>query len=147
MRISRKSLCIVYAAIAVFALVGTWSNVVDLLRDHGFVQGTLRFWQGALASDVSRFLSIDLLFLGLSVVVWMVLEARRLGIPGVWLYVLAGLLVAISVTVPLFLIHRELKLAQREPGQPAGAMTVADATGLVALGVAFAAFAVAARLG
>lgn len=38
-------------------------------------------------------------------------EARRLGIRFVWAYVILGLLVAISVTFPLFLLARERRLA------------------------------------
>ena len=52
----------------------------------------------------------------------MVLEARRLGMRGVWLYLLFGMLVAISVTVPIFLINRERALAQREPSSAAGTL-------------------------
>ena len=53
----------------------------------------------------------------LAAVVFMVIEARRHGIPYVWAYVLGGMLIAISVTFPLFLIARERKLAATdEPG-------------------------------
>jgi hypothetical protein len=41
----------------------------------------------------------------------MVLEARKLGIRWVWAYVVFGVLIAISVTFPLFLIARERRLA------------------------------------
>ena len=40
----------------------------------------------------------------------MVIEARKHGIRFVWAYIAGGLLIAISVTFPLFLIARELKL-------------------------------------
>jgi len=40
----------------------------------------------------------------------MVAEARRLGIRFVWIYVVLGLLIAISVTAPLFLVARERRL-------------------------------------
>lgn len=39
------------------------------------------------------------------------------GIPYVWAYILGGMLIAISVTFPLFLIARERKLATADrPG-------------------------------
>jgi len=63
--------------------------------------------------------------------VWMVLEARRLGMRGVWLYLLFGMLVAISVTVPIFLINRERALAAREPSSTAGTLSAPDIAGLV----------------
>ena len=60
----------------------------------------------------------------------MVLEARRLGMRGVWLYLLFGTLVAISVTVPIFLINRERALAAREPSSAAGTLGAFDIIGL-----------------
>jgi hypothetical protein len=72
----------------------------------------------------------------------MVLEARRLGMRGVWLYLLFGMLVAISVTVPIFLINRERALAQRESSGVAGTLSVFDIAGLAAVTVAIAAYTV-----
>ena len=42
------------------------------------------------------------------------LEARKHGIKFVWLYVLGGWVIAISVTFPLFLIARELRMGASE---------------------------------
>jgi hypothetical protein len=70
----------------------------------------------------------------------MVLEARRLGMRGVWLYLLFGMLVAISVTVPIFLINRERALAQREPSSAAGTLGTLDVMGLVAVTLGILAF-------
>ena len=50
----------------------------------------------------------------LAAVVFMVIEARRHRHPYVWAYVLGGMLIAISVTFPLFLIARERKLADAD---------------------------------
>jgi hypothetical protein len=144
MAVSRKALCAVYAVIGVVAFAGTWGNVLGLVGEEGFWAGTIRFWQDTLVNASSRFITIDLLFLGLAIVVWMVLEARRLRIPGVWLYVVAGLLIAISLTVPLFMIQRERKLAALEPGTPAGTLATADAVGLILLAIVFATYAVVA---
>jgi hypothetical protein len=144
MTISRKALCAVYALIGVAAFVGTWGNILDVVRQTGFWEGTIRFWQDTLVNESSRFITADTLFLGLAVIVWMVLEARRLKIAGVWIYVVLGLLVAISLFVPLFLIQRERKLAALEPGSPAGTLAAADVAGLVLLGITCTTYAVIA---
>ncbi len=141
MTISRKTLCALYALIGGLAFVGTWGNVLGLAKQRGFWNATLIFWQDVLVNESSRFITIDILFLGLAVVVWMVLEARRLKIPGVWLYVVFGLFIAISLAVPLFLIHRERKLAVLEPNAPAVTMHKADIVGIIFLLLAFTAFA------
>ena len=51
----------------------------------------------------------------LAAAAFMVLESRRLGIRWVWAYVILGVLIAISVTFPLFLIARELRIGRTEP--------------------------------
>ena len=143
MTVSRKALCVVYALIGGLALVGTWSNVLVAVQQYGFFDGTVRFWQDTLVNDSSQFITVDLLFLGLTVIVWMVLEARRLRIPGVWLYIVAGLLVAISFTVPLFMIQRERKLAALEPAAAAGSFRMADVGAIAVLVLVSTTYAVA----
>ncbi len=141
MTISRKALCAVYALIGGLAFVGAWGNVLGLAKQRGFLGATLAFWQDVLVNESSRFITVDILFLGLAVVVWMVLEARRLNIPGVWLYIVFGLFIAISLAVPLFLIHRERKLAALEPNSSAGVMHKTDIVSVIFLLLAFTAFA------
>ena len=46
----------------------------------------------------------------LSAVILMVIEARRLGVKYVWLYIAGAFVTAISVVFPLFLIARELRM-------------------------------------
>ncbi len=40
----------------------------------------------------------------------MVIEARKHGVRFVWLYILGGFFIAVSVTFPLFLIAREMRI-------------------------------------
>ncbi len=61
----------------------------------------------------------------------MVAEARRLGVKFVWLYVLLGFGIAISVTFPLFLIAREMRLAKMETTPSTVKLTLTDIAGLV----------------
>jgi hypothetical protein len=44
----------------------------------------------------------------------MVIEARKHGVRFVWTYIVGGLAIAISVTFPLFLIARELRVGRTE---------------------------------
>jgi hypothetical protein len=64
----------------------------------------------------------------------------------VWLYLVFGILVAISVTVPIFLINRERALAAREPSSAAGALGTFDVVGLVLVTVAIMVYAAIALL-
>jgi hypothetical protein len=107
-----RKLCLAYGAIAVAALIGTWSQNLAFfaLPDNGGLAG---FMGATFANPAAASISIDLLFLCLAAIIWMVVEARRLAIRGVWLYVLFSFLIAISVTFPLFLIARQRRLAQQ----------------------------------
>lgn len=139
MKLTRQTLSIVYGLIALFALFGTWVNNWYYVErpSLGPVEGFVQFGLDTLANPASRSITVDLFFLSLAVILWMVLEARRLNMRGVWAYVLFGLLIAISVTVPLFLLHRERVLARLEGPREAGELTGADVLklGLLAAGV------------
>ena len=111
MELASKALCAAYAVVSAAALAGTWSHNLAFLAtpDHGGVAGFLR---GTMANHAAASISLDLAFLGVALMVWMVVEARRLGIRFVWVYVTLSFLVAISVMFPLFLIARERRLAE-----------------------------------
>jgi len=126
---SRIVLCAVYGAIALIALVATWSqNLAYFPVDPiGFVSA---FLADTKVNPASRSITVDIVLFFLAASVFMVIEARKLGIRFVWLYIVGGFFIAISVTFPLFLIARELRLA------------TPDATHLRALDIApLAAFA------
>jgi Terpene cyclase DEP1 len=50
----------------------------------------------------------------LAAAILMVTEARKHGVRFVWAYIVGGLAIAISVTFPLFLIARELRVGRTE---------------------------------
>ncbi|WNG92098.1 DUF2834 domain-containing protein [Mycobacterium sp. ITM-2016-00318] len=105
---SRKLLCAVYGAIAVVALIATFSQMLPY-SDKG-AGSLLAFWQDARMLPASRALTSDLMLFGLAAVIFMVVEARKQGIKFVWLYVAASYAVAISAAFPAFLIARELQV-------------------------------------
>ena len=139
MTVSRKELSALYGVLAVLALLATWSHNVAYLG-AGFVDVGKHFWGDTLANPASRSITVDLFFLSLAVLLWMVTEARRLQMRGVWLYLLFGLLIAISVTVPVFMIHRQRALASRTPGTPAGQLRRSDVIGITLIGAGVAAY-------
>lgn len=114
MLISRKVLCAVYAAISLVALIATWSQNILFFRRGGSFMG---FWDATKANPASRSITVDIALLLLAVAILMVIEARRLGVKYVWAYILGGFLIAISVTFPLFLLARELRLEKSDATQ------------------------------
>ena len=113
MPISRKVLCVVYALIAVVALVATWSQTVAYTHS-GVAAFFDNFWHDARVNASSRNITADVLMLGVSVAILMVIEARKYGVRFVWLYIAGGFLIAVSVMFPLFLIAREMRMGAAE---------------------------------
>ena len=114
-----KFLCLAYLVIAVIALVATWSNnLAFIAQPHASM--TREFFQAAYSNPAAASFSNDLLMLTIAACIFMVLEARRLNIRFVALYIVLSALIAISVMFPLFLIARQMRLsAQRMRQCPA----------------------------
>jgi hypothetical protein len=102
--------CSAHVVIAAAALIGTWSQNLAFmaLPDNGGIAG---FVGMATANPAAASLTVDLGFFSLAAVLWMLHEARRVGIRFVWIYVVLSFVIAISVTFPLFLIARQRRLA------------------------------------
>jgi len=115
MTTTRKILCGIYAAIAAAALVATWTqNAAYSGNGTGFLKN---FLLDLKVNPASRSITVDIVLFFLAAAIFMVIEARKHGVPFVWAYIVGGMLIAISVTFPLFLIARERKLAATdEPG-------------------------------
>ncbi|MET0897236.1 MAG: DUF2834 domain-containing protein [Mycobacterium sp.] len=109
---SRKVLCVVYVVIAVAALIATWSQNAAYYDEPG--QFLADFTNDLKVTPASRSFAADLLLLGLAVFILMVIEARKHGVRFVWLYIVGGYAIATSVTFPLFLLARELRMAKSD---------------------------------
>ena len=117
MELKTKVLVAVYLLTAFVALLMTWVHVPAYLG-NGFADANIQFWKDALfnANPAGKFLTIDVLFLAFACNVWMFIEARRIGVKYVYVYVIAGIVIAISVAFPLFLAARELLVAATDKG-------------------------------
>ncbi|MFZ5525635.1 MAG: DUF2834 domain-containing protein [Pseudomonadota bacterium] len=129
MSAKQKLLCLVYALIALLALVGTWGHAFSYLP-LGVVQANVQFWQDTLVNPASRFIGVDIIMLCMAVWLWMLTEARRLGVRGVWWYVAGSVLIGVSTFVPLFLIHREVVRARWDEGREGAGLTTGDWAGM-----------------
>jgi hypothetical protein len=107
-----RPLCALYLGIAVVALISCWSQNLQYAGESLW-DGNLHFWQDTWVTPASRSITLDILLFYLSAATWMLLEARKLKIKFVWAYLIFGLIIAISVTFPLFLIAREIKLSSK----------------------------------
>ena len=139
----RTWLVIAYAVISIAALAATWSQNLAYFGGDGGSQAFSTFWLETKVNSASRSITVDIGFFLLAAAVFMVIEARRLGVPFVWLYILGGFLIAISVTFPLFMIAREYRLSAADKGGTDWKLTATDIGGLfvvAAIIVGFSAF-------
>lgn len=101
-------LAVVYLALSVAGLVGTWLfNVLAIVQLRDFIGD----WVGSGPAVSS--LTVDLLIAAVAGSVLILVEARRLGMRFGWLYVLLSGVTAFAFTFPLFLAMRERALRRR----------------------------------
>ncbi|MCV7110069.1 DUF2834 domain-containing protein [Mycolicibacterium setense] len=109
-----KILCGTYAVIALVAFVATWWNNIGFFTTES--TSLIDFVRSGYVNYGASSLTNDLLLMGLAAFVFMIVEARRIGIPKVWIYLVLSGVIAVSVAFPLYLIRRQFVLAERRDG-------------------------------
>jgi len=127
---NQRLLIAFYALVSLAALVATWSQNLAY-TGSGLLSAFQMFVAETRVNPASRSITVDIGFFLLAASAFMVIEARRLGVRFVWLYILFGFLVAISVTFPLFMIARELRLAPAAKPDTPWSLTTSDTAGLI----------------
>jgi hypothetical protein len=111
-----KLICATYALIAIAALPATWINNLAFMNqpNHSFTD----FFVAAYANAAAASLANDLFLLAIAASIFMVVEGKRVGVRFVWLYLLLSGILAISVTFPLFLLARHMKVVNEALPSP-----------------------------
>ena len=137
---STQQRCLVgfFALVAIAALVATWGQNLQYVWQTGEFSGLNQFLPDLRANPAGRSIAVDIGLFFLAATPFMVIEARRLGVRFVWLYVLFGFLIAISVTFPLFMIAREVRLRSANLPDGPWSLTASDMIGLVVVAAAIA---------
>ena len=93
----------IYFALAAVGLITAWVlNGIASFEGADYINA----WFGSIVDWV---LSVDLLIVAAATVVFMLYEAKKLGMKRVWLYFLLSGVTALAFTFPLFLAFRELR--------------------------------------
>jgi hypothetical protein len=129
-------LCAVYGVIALSALIATWSQNLAYL--HQGAEFMSAFWKDTKVNPASRSITVDIALFLLAAAILMVIEARKHNVKFVWAYIIGGFLVAISVTFPLFLIAREVRVGRGDRTR----LGIGDTIGLILLAVLSVAFTI-----
>lgn len=110
-RTNHAALFWTYLVIAAVGLITAWVfNGIAVMNGEDYVGA----WFGTAVDWV---LSADLTVVAIAVVIFMITEARRLGMRRVWVYILLSGITAMAFTFPLFLAMRERTLARIDAEQ------------------------------
>ncbi len=137
---NQRLLIAFYALVSLAALVATWSQNLAY-TGGGMLSAFQLFLDETRVNPASRSITVDIGFFLLAASAFMVIEARRLGVRFVWLYILFGFLIAISVTFPIFMIARELRLRPATKPDTSWSLTASDIAGLAVISAVVTALA------
>jgi hypothetical protein len=101
-------MAIFYLGLAFVGAVGPYSFLGQFLMNHGlnFSEMSVQLW----ASPVSSYFGINMIISAFVTILFIFGEGRRLKIKGLWLPLIATVLVGVSCGLPLFLYLRRLNL-------------------------------------
>ncbi len=101
-----------YLALAAAGAILPWLANLEFMRMSTSAFNLGLFVQLANANPAAQSLSRDLLIGASAITIWIVLEARRLKMRGLWIVLLSCLTIAFACGAPLFLFLRERRLQE-----------------------------------
>ncbi|MBC7889070.1 MAG: DUF2834 domain-containing protein [Ferruginibacter sp.] len=106
-----SSVMIMYLLFAIAgALVPWYFNVQQML--YGEEPFTMLNWlKAGMANPFTSSITTDFLIGTTPVLIWMMIEGKRLKMKWLWIYFILTFLIAFAFTCPLFLFNRERKMA------------------------------------
>lgn len=103
-------LAVVFGIFAAAGAVVPWYFNIVWMCETGSLLTPSALVAGGFTNPLTSSLTSDFFIGTTPVLVWMVVEARRLGMRHWWVYVVGTFAIAFAFTCPLFLMMRELKL-------------------------------------
>jgi len=97
-----------YLIASILGIILPYFFLIRFITEYGF--DLLLLAQQMFASPTAGFFSIDVILSSLVLWVFVFSEGRRLGMKNLWVYILANLMVGVSLALPLFLYVREGKM-------------------------------------
>lgn len=96
----------------------TWPHAIDWMHHGGNILNPVQFFADAInAGGTAAFLSIDMAVAWLVFMIWVVVDARRIGMGAKWGWFFVALsYVGVSLAFPIYLIARERFIDVRKDG-------------------------------
>lgn len=102
---------LVYLLLCILGTVFPWSQFGPWVVDNGLNLHLLL--DQAFSSRIAAFAWFDVLVSAIVVLTFVVAEGRRLGVRHLWAPFVAMFTVGVSLALPLFLLLREIRIAER----------------------------------
>lgn len=102
-----------YLCLAVLGLCLTWYHNIAFMQENGGVFTLTAFLDGVFVNHASSSIGWDIAVACTAFIIWLLHEARRIGMKNAWIYVVLTFTVAFAFAGPLFLFMRERHLARQ----------------------------------
>lgn len=102
----------IYIALAVAGLCLTWYHNLAFFRETGDPFAIGAFISAVFVNHASASIGWDITIACAAFIVWMLHEAKRIGMSHAWVYVVLTFTIAFAFSAPLFLYMRERHLAR-----------------------------------
>jgi Terpene cyclase DEP1 len=99
-----------YGTFAIAGAIVPWYFNIRYMRESGELLTPQMWLAGGFVNSLTGSITTDFLIGTIPVLVWMIVEARRLGMRHLWFYVVTTFLIAFAFSCPLFLLMREVRL-------------------------------------
>ena len=106
---------ITYGVLALLGLVLPWRYNLQFMEETGGADLST-FISHCFINAASSSITVDILIGASAFTLWMIFEARRLGMRHVWIYIVLTNLVAFAFAAPLFLLMRQRRLEVLDSG-------------------------------
>jgi len=95
--------------LGLIALILTWPHAFEWMRNGGNILNPVQFFGDAIkAGGTAAFLAIDMAIAWAVFMIWVVVDARRIGMGAKWGWIFAALsFIAVSMAFPLYVVVRE----------------------------------------
>ena len=96
-----------YLFFVILGLILPMSQFINFLQKYGW---NIRYMLELVAANhISRFFVLDLVIASAVFFVFVIVEANRIKMKFIWIYILATLCIGLSFALPLFMFAREVK--------------------------------------
>ena len=103
---------ILFLLLAIAGAILTWYFNIQFMQQNPGAFDIRLFVSGGLANPAAASLTMDIFIAAVTGVVWMGIEAKRLGMKHLWFYYVSTCLIAFAFAFPFFLFQRERCLAK-----------------------------------